>query len=126
MVNYAERHRAGLRVGTAITEATANFLVNRRMNKAQQMRWSRRGAYLLLQVRCAIYNGTLGSGFGRKFHSANDTYPASGGCGLTPNPEAVPWVTTQSKVYIVAAIAIKLVAAMMFCKDNGLGLLRQS
>jgi hypothetical protein len=29
LVNYAERHRAGLRVGTAITEGTANFLVNR-------------------------------------------------------------------------------------------------
>ena len=33
LVNYAQRHRAGLRVGTAITEGTANFLVNRRMNK---------------------------------------------------------------------------------------------
>src|SRR3954447_1758143 len=43
LVNYAERHRAGLRVGTSITEGTANFLVNRRMNKSQQMRWSRRG-----------------------------------------------------------------------------------
>ena len=42
-VNYAERHRAGLRVGTAITEGTANFLVNHRMDKSQQMRWSRRG-----------------------------------------------------------------------------------
>ena len=40
LVNYAERHRAGLRVGTSITEGTANFLVNRRMNKSQQMRWS--------------------------------------------------------------------------------------
>jgi len=38
LVNYAARHRAGLRVGTAITEGTANFLVNRRMNKSQQMR----------------------------------------------------------------------------------------
>ncbi len=75
LVNYAERHRAGLRVGTAITEGTANFLVNRRMNKLQQMRWSRRGADLLLQVRCAVYNGTLGSGFGQKFQPANDTYP---------------------------------------------------
>ena len=72
LVNYAERHRAGLRVGTAVTEGTANFLVNRRMNKVQQMRWSRRGADLLLQVRCAVYNGTLGSGFGKKFHPAND------------------------------------------------------
>jgi hypothetical protein len=75
LVNYAERHRAGLRVGTAITEGTANFLVNRRMNKSQQMRWSRRGADLLLQVRCAVYNGTLGAEFGKKFHPANDTFP---------------------------------------------------
>src|SRR5690242_8173262 len=67
LVNYAERHRAGLRVGTSITEGTANFLVNRRMNKSQQMRWSRRGADLLLQVRCAVYNGALGSGFGQLF-----------------------------------------------------------
>ena len=28
LVNYARRHRAGLRVGTSITEGTANFLVN--------------------------------------------------------------------------------------------------
>jgi hypothetical protein len=49
--------------------------VNRRMNKSQQMRWSRRGADLLLQVRCAIYNGTLGSGFGQRFQLANDTHP---------------------------------------------------
>ncbi len=75
LVDYAERHRAGLRVGTAITEGTANFLVNRRMNKSQQMRWSRRGADLLLQVRCAVYNGTLGSGFGQKFQPANDPCP---------------------------------------------------
>ena len=75
LVNYAERHRAGLRVGTTITDGTANFLVNRRMNKSQQMRWSRRGADLLLQVRCAVYNGTLGSGFGQKFQPANDPCP---------------------------------------------------
>ena len=75
LVNYAERHRAGLRVSTAITQGTADFLVNRRMNKSQHMRWSRRGADLLLQVRCAVYNGTLGSGFGQRFQPANDPYP---------------------------------------------------
>jgi len=37
------------------------------MNKSQQMRWSRRGADLMLQVRCAVYNGTLGFGFGQRF-----------------------------------------------------------
>ncbi|MBV9579331.1 MAG: hypothetical protein JO057_12150 [Chloroflexi bacterium] len=31
------------------------------------MRWSRRGVDLLLQVRCAVYNGALGSGFGQLF-----------------------------------------------------------
>jgi hypothetical protein len=75
LVNYAERHRVGLRVGTAITEGTANFLVNRRMNKSQQMRWSRRGADLLLQVRCTVYNGTLGRCSGQQFQPANDPYP---------------------------------------------------
>jgi hypothetical protein len=76
LVDYAKRFRAGLRVGTSITEGTANFLVNRRMNKSQQMRWSRRGANLLLQVRCAIYNGTLGAGFGHRFDRIADVDPA--------------------------------------------------
>lgn len=77
LVNYAKRYRAGLRVGTSITEGTANFLVNRRMNKSQQMRWSRRGADLLLQVRCAVYNGTLGAGLGHRFDRiANAAAPA--------------------------------------------------
>jgi hypothetical protein len=75
LVDYGERHRAGLRVGTALTEGTANFLVNRRMAKSQQMRWSRRGADRLLQVRCAVYNGTLGTGFGQRFYPANDPLP---------------------------------------------------
>jgi hypothetical protein len=67
LVNYAERHRAGLRVGTSLTEGTANFLVNKRLAELQQMRWTRRGADLLLQVRCAVYNGAFGSGFGQLF-----------------------------------------------------------
>ncbi len=70
LIDYAERHRAGLRVGTSLTEGTANFLVNRRMAKSQQRRWSRRGADLLLQVRCAVHNGALGSGFGHPFEPA--------------------------------------------------------
>jgi hypothetical protein len=75
LVNYAKRYRGGLRVGTSVTEGTATFLVNRRMNKLQQIRWSRRGVDLLLQVRCAVCNGTLGSHFGQKFQPANDPYP---------------------------------------------------
>jgi hypothetical protein len=37
------------------------------MNKSQQMRWSRRGGDLLLQIRCAVYNGALSSEFGQQF-----------------------------------------------------------
>ncbi len=48
LVNCAERWRAGLRIGTSLIEGAANFLVNKRMAKSQQMRWSRRGADLLL------------------------------------------------------------------------------
>ena len=77
LVNYAERHRAGLRVGTSLTEGTANFLVNRRMAKSQQMRWSRRGADLLLQVRCAVYNGALGFTFGQLFEPIPSSGPQS-------------------------------------------------
>jgi len=80
LVNYGRRYRAGLRVGTSITEGTANFLVNRRMNKSQQMRWSRRGADLLLQVRCAVFNGTFGSGLGQLFppHATQNERSAKG------------------------------------------------
>jgi hypothetical protein len=73
LVNYARRYRAGLREGTSMTEGTAKFLVNRRMDKAQQMRWSRRGADLLLQVRCAHYNGAFGHGFATLFESTPNT-----------------------------------------------------
>ena len=39
------------------------------------MRWTRRGADRLLQIRCAVYNGTLGTSFGQRFHAANDPHP---------------------------------------------------
>ena len=71
LVNYAERHRAGRRVGTTLTEGTANFLVDRRMNKSQQMRWSRQGTDPLLQVHCALFNDKLGSDLGQLFDTSS-------------------------------------------------------
>jgi hypothetical protein len=44
LVNYAKQYRAGCASGLRATEGTANFLVNRRMNKSQQMRWLRTAA----------------------------------------------------------------------------------
>ena len=57
LVNYHRRHKAGLRVSSCGAESSVNFLINHRMNKRQQMRWSRRSAHLLLQVRAAVLNG---------------------------------------------------------------------
>jgi hypothetical protein len=43
LVNYGLRQRQGLAIGTSTTEGLANALVNKRMNKLQQMRWSAKG-----------------------------------------------------------------------------------
>ena len=56
LVNYHQRQRAGLPIGTSTTEGLANALVNRRMNKSQQMRWSARGAHAVLAIRIAECN----------------------------------------------------------------------
>ena len=39
--------------------STAGHREHRRLNAQQQMRWSPRGAHLMLKVRCAVMNGTL-------------------------------------------------------------------
>jgi len=60
------------------------------MNKSQQMRWTRRGADLLLQVRCAVYNGTLGSGFGQRFEPVVGLPPEMAMGSMTPRFWTVP------------------------------------
>jgi hypothetical protein len=61
--NYGERRRNGERISTATAESTVNQVISKRMVKSQQMRWSRRGAHLLLQVRTRELNGDLQSTF---------------------------------------------------------------
>jgi len=46
-------------------ESTVNQVVSRRMVKQQQMRWTQRGAHLLLQVRTQVLNEDLREIFGR-------------------------------------------------------------
>jgi len=46
-------------ISTAVTESAVQWLLHRRMNAQQQMRWTPRGAHLMLKVRCAVMNGTL-------------------------------------------------------------------
>jgi hypothetical protein len=43
--------RCGERISTGFVESTINQLIAKRFVKKQQMRWTPRGAHLLLQVR---------------------------------------------------------------------------
>jgi hypothetical protein len=69
MPSYGERCRNGEAISTACVESTVNTVISRRMVKKQQMRWTPRGAHLLLQVRTCTLNGELEAKFG-------DWYPA--------------------------------------------------
>src|SRR6266849_3631902 len=55
--NYGERYRSGERISTGFVESTVHQVVSTRMVKKQQMRWSHRGAHLLLQMRTRVLNG---------------------------------------------------------------------
>ena len=59
IINYGKRYRAGLRVASTLAESAVNSIVGKRMAKSQQMRWSVRGAHMLMQVRTADVNGEL-------------------------------------------------------------------
>jgi len=59
IIDYATARRREEPISTAVTESTVQWLLHRRMNAQQQMRWTPRGAHLMLKVRCAVMNGTL-------------------------------------------------------------------
>jgi hypothetical protein len=61
--NYGERYRNGERISTGFVESTVNYVVSKRMVKKQQMRWSQRGAHLLLQIRTRVLNGEWEAAF---------------------------------------------------------------
>ena len=65
--NYGERWRYGETISTAFVESTVNQVISKRMVKKQQMRWSQKGAHLLLQVRTRVLNDELRELF-RQWH----------------------------------------------------------
>ena len=65
VVAYSIAHADKQPVSTVPVESLINRLVNHRMNKRQQMRWSIRGAHHVLQVRVALVNRTLAEIFSR-------------------------------------------------------------
>ena len=60
LIDYGQRYRAGKPISTSRAEGAVNHLVNARMNKRRQMRWSPRGAHRVLQVRAAVLDGRFG------------------------------------------------------------------
>ena len=65
IVNYGERYRCGERISTGFVESTINQVIAKRFVKKQQMRWTERGAHLLLQVRVNVLNEDLHKAFQR-------------------------------------------------------------
>jgi len=59
IVDYATARHQDEPISTSVTESTVQWLLHRRMNAQQQMRWSPRGAHLMLKVRTATPAGRL-------------------------------------------------------------------
>jgi len=76
IVDYGKRYRAGLRVATTLAESAVNSLVGKRMVKKQQMRWSRHGARMLMQVRAAEINGELRNRLRAPFRQLEPVVPS--------------------------------------------------
>jgi hypothetical protein len=65
IANYGDRYRHGETIATSFVESTVNQVISQRMVKKQQMRWTERGAHLLLQVRTQVLNEELREVFRR-------------------------------------------------------------
>ena len=65
--NYGDRYRHNETITTAFVESTVNYVISKRFVKKQQMRWTQRGAHLLLQTRVQVLNDDLRKTFCRWF-----------------------------------------------------------
>ena len=63
--NYGDRWRNKERVSTGFVESTVNQVMSKRMLKKQQMRWTKRAAHLLLQIRTRVLNDEWGTTLAR-------------------------------------------------------------
>jgi len=59
IIDYATAQRCEEPISTTVTESTVQQLLHRRTYAQQPMRWSPRGAHLMLKVRTSAVNGRL-------------------------------------------------------------------
>ena len=57
--NYGERWRNEEAIATGFVESAVNQIVSKRFVKKQQMRWTKKGAHLLLQIRAQVLDERL-------------------------------------------------------------------
>jgi hypothetical protein len=62
-------------ISSAFVESTVNEIISKRFTKKQQMRWTKKGAQQLLQVRIQVLNNTLRESFCRWYPSLSETMP---------------------------------------------------
>jgi hypothetical protein len=77
LVHYAARRRRGEPIATSFVESAVDEIISWRMNKAQQMRWSKPTLQPFLDVRTAVLNDTLEDALRHRHHSfrpANDDH----------------------------------------------------
>ncbi|KIE04655.1 hypothetical protein NF27_GY00020 [Candidatus Jidaibacter acanthamoeba] len=61
--DYGARYAYGESISTAFVESTVNEVISKRMVKKQQMRWSKEGAHLMIQLRTKTLNLELKESF---------------------------------------------------------------
>lgn len=57
--NFGDRWHNGEAISTGFVESTVNQVISKRFVKKQQMRWTKSGAHLLLQMRILVLNEEL-------------------------------------------------------------------
>jgi hypothetical protein len=73
--NYGDRYRNEEAISSAVAESTVNQIVSKRFVKKQQMRWTRRGAHHLLQIRTRVLDDTLAATFQRRYPGMETAEP---------------------------------------------------
>jgi hypothetical protein len=108
IIDYAAARHDAEPISTAPTESTVQWLLHRRMGGNQQMRWSPRGAHMMLKVRSAVANGTLeqisrqlSAGHGGRFDELPDPHLSDGILTLATPRGAFPQsnaVSSRSRI----------------------------
>lgn len=70
--NYGIRYYYGNIISTAFVESTVNEVISKRMVKNQQIRWTKQGAHLLLQLRIKNLNHEFREHFSKWYSSMKE------------------------------------------------------